>query len=98
MNITAVCLCTAAILAVVVIVLAKFFRNSTGSSFPIKQVDELSFKDILAFFKQETVINQLRNNPDLVAVALKSREKDGFRVILCSFSKTDNKIIEPFQA
>lgn len=64
---------------------------------PPKKVNLLTFKEVIAFFRQREVMEVLKTTPDAIAVAIREKKEDGVTsVILCSYNKKSNMIVFPF--
>ena len=61
-------------------------------SFPKKEVEILTFEEIVKFFKSEEMNIELKNNKDIIAVAINTNEnKDGFNSFFVgTFDKVKN--------
>lgn len=74
-----------------------FSHGPSWEDIPPKKVKLLTFKEVIAFFRQPEVMEVLKTTPDAIAVAIQEKKEDGVTsVILCSYNKNSNKIVFPF--
>lgn len=59
-----------------------------------KEVDTLSFGEVISFFKQEDVSEKLKENEKNIAVAIKEKKDDATKIIACIFDKEKNNIAD----
>ena len=89
------------VLAIVVVLLfiawacKKHHGCSSQPPIPVKEVEELTMTEILEFFKDKSVLDQLKAEPDLIAVAVRSKETSGVSVMLCIYDKQKSEVKTP---
>lgn len=83
------------LVVVVVVGLIVFMsRKDKALGFNAIRQDSLTMKEVVEFFQNSEVMNELESNPDLLAVAMRNKMNDGnIRVILTLFNSKEKKII-----
>lgn len=86
-------------IAVVLLLITWAYKKHHGCSsqpqIPVKEVEELTMAEILEFFKDKSVLDQLKANADLIAVAIRTKETSGVSVMLCIYDKENSEIKTP---
>ena len=97
MKIVLIVIGVAIFLAIAVAVIRRLKAAAVEQAIETRDVDILTFRDVISFFKQPDVLERLKSSPDLIAVAIKeAQENAGAKVILCAFNKRDDKVEFPF--
>lgn len=97
MKIGLIAIGIAIVLGIATIVIRRLKAAAMERAIETRDVDILTFKDVISFFKQPDVLERLMSSPDLIAVAIKeTQENAGVKVILCAFNKRDDKVEFPF--
>lgn len=93
MKIVLIAIGVAFVLAIAVAVI----RRLTAASIETKDVDVLSFKDVVSFFKRPGVMEMLKATPDRIAVAIKEKQQGPRTLVsLCAFNQRTDKVELPF--
>lgn len=83
--------------AVVLPIAVAVIRRRKAASIETKDVDVLSFKDVVSFFKRPGVMEMLKASPDRIAVAIKEKQQGAKTIVsLCAFNQRTNKVELPF--
>ncbi|WP_104639116.1 hypothetical protein [Helicobacter bizzozeronii] len=82
------------IVLLVVAVLAGVFLFALRKKSPVViEQDTLSMKEVIAFFKEGEVMQSLKANNNMVAVAIQERQSDGrLKITLTPYDKQQNTI------
>lgn len=59
-----------------------------------KEVEKLSFGEVVAFFKQADVSEKLKENEKYIAVAIKEKRDNNTKIIACVFDQEKNNIAD----
>lgn len=81
--------------ALVVVALGIFFfaRAKRGAFIETITQDTLTMKEVIAFFQQDSIIQELERDSNLLAVVVRERLDNGrIKLILTLFNKQENKI------
>ena len=83
------------LVVVVVIVAFVFFKNRNNFPFETIEQDALTMKEVIEFFKQDEVLKILKENKNLLAVAIRKNLPDNkIQLILTLFDTTKEDVIE----
>ena len=90
-----VVLISVVLVVVVVIVAFMFFKNRKDCPFETIEQDTLTMKEVIEFFKQDEVLKILKENKNLLAVAIRKNLPDNkMRLILTLYDTTKEDVIE----
>jgi len=81
----------------IIIVIAVFIliKGKNKPIIPTKNVDILGLEDILTFFKRPEINNILKQNTNLIAVAIREMGKDGnINITAALFDKEKNSVAD----
>ncbi len=83
------------LVVVVVVGLIVFMsRKDKALGFNAIRQDSLTMKEVVEFFQNSEAMNELKSNPDLLAVVVRNKMNDGnIRVILTLFNSKEKTII-----
>lgn len=84
-----------AFVVIILVLVGIIIKKRRWLGIDVKDVEELRFADIIAFFKNPELLEMLHSSPDYLAVAIKEKNKDRRDVITCClFDKEKNKVVE----
>ena len=80
----AVCIMATSLIVVMV------FLHRRRSSLPVVRKDLLTLTDVVSFFKQPLMVEKLKKDTDLTAVAIRELVDGGSKIVLCLFDRDKN--------
>lgn len=75
------------------IVLVFFNKFSKRELFNVKEVEILKIEDVIIFFKKKEIIEKLKSDSNLLAVAIKEQVKDKYNIVLTLYDKSTDEVL-----
>lgn len=70
-----------------------FFKRNAAKNYPnIKELELLKMEDVIVFFRKKEVLEKLKSNENIIAVAIRENKKDYYE-ILCTLYDQEKKEI-----
>lgn len=86
-----------AVISAIVLAITKLKKSTLPKSFPgvpITPKDTLTLQEIVDHFKTPDVIELLKANSNLIAIAIRENQENGkTRIILCVFDKEKSELV-----
>ncbi|MCR5123610.1 MAG: hypothetical protein K6B43_00230 [Treponema sp.] len=73
---------------------SKAISAALFKSLSPKNVEILEFEEIIKFFKQSEILQILKSNANLMAVAIMDKKTDGHIVVACIFDKSKEQVAD----
>lgn len=83
------------ILGVCVVGIIAAFVNKLSKKelYTVKEVEILKMEDVIIFFKKKEIIDKLKSDNNLVAVAIKEKKEDKYNIVLTLFDKVKEEVL-----
>ena len=93
-SIGLIILCTVCVIAIVCFFL---FRSKKQWNLPVTKVEKLALEECIALFREPSALERLNSDSDLIAVVIKEKVEEKYKVVACTFSKKDNTLKDPIK-
>ena len=85
----------AGICAVGAAALLFFFKRNAEKNYPnVKEKDLLKMEEVIVFFRKKEILEQLKSNENIVAVAIKEKKKDYYNIVCTLYDKKKEDILD----
>lgn len=80
--------------AVVAGITIAFANKFSKKLYDTKEVDILKMEDVIIFFKKKEILDKLKSNNNLLAVAIKENKKDYYQILCAIYDKSKEKVLD----
>lgn len=81
------------LIVVIGIITAFVNKLSKKELYTVKEVEILKMEDVIIFFKKKEILDKLKSDNNLVAVAIKEKKEDKYNIVLTLFDKVKEEVL-----
>ena len=74
-------------------VIIAFANKFSKKLYNVKEVEILKMEDVIIFFKKKEIIEKLKSDSNLLAVAIKEQVKDKYNIVLTLYDKSTDEVL-----
>lgn len=71
-----------------------FFKRNATKNYPnIKELELLKMEDVIVFFRKKEVLEKLKSNENIIAVAIRENKKDYYEILCTLYDQQKKEIL-----
>ncbi|WP_297284997.1 hypothetical protein [uncultured Brachyspira sp.] len=71
-----------------------FFKRNAAKNYPnIKELELLKMEDVIVFFRKKEVLEKLKSNENIIAVAIRENKKDYYEILCTLYDQQKKEIL-----
>lgn len=86
--------CIIGICVVGIVSFLFFFKRNAAKNYPnIKELELLKMEDVIVFFRKKEVLEKLKSNENIIAVAIRENKKDYYEILCTLYDQQKKEIL-----